>query len=324
MLAEYPGGLRRGWGPHPAELVYSGAMPRDEASIAAPSTAPAPPTETPALTLGRALSASRANDFMQCPLLYRYRVVEHLPEPPSAAAVKGTLVHAVLEDLFARPAEQRTADTARGMLRPRWERLRAESDTAAELFGSDRAAELEPWLSEAEALLDTYFEVEDPARLEPAARELYVETSLPGGLTVRGYIDRVDVNDVGDVRVVDYKTGRCPKPQYEGKALFQMRFYALLLWHTRGVLPRLLQLIYLKDGRLLRFAPTQDDVTATERKVEALWAAIEQAADTGDWRPRTSPLCGWCSFRSLCPAWGGTPTPVPRVVVGPASSRRPR
>ncbi|NUP20980.1 MAG: DUF2800 domain-containing protein, partial [Streptomyces sp.] len=46
------------------------------------------------------LSPSRASDFMQCPLLYRFRVIDRLPEKPSAAATKGTLVHAVLERLF--------------------------------------------------------------------------------------------------------------------------------------------------------------------------------------------------------------------------------
>ncbi|NLG21049.1 MAG: PD-(D/E)XK nuclease family protein, partial [Actinomycetales bacterium] len=47
-----------------------------------------------------ALSPSRASDFMQCPLLYRFRVIDRLPEPPSAAAARGTLVHAALERVF--------------------------------------------------------------------------------------------------------------------------------------------------------------------------------------------------------------------------------
>ena len=43
-----------------------------------------------------ALSPSRAADFMVCPLLYRFRVIDRLPSPPSHAAARGTLVHAVL------------------------------------------------------------------------------------------------------------------------------------------------------------------------------------------------------------------------------------
>ena len=65
-----------------------------------------------------ALSPSRAADFMQCPLLYRFRVVDRLPEAPSSAAARGTVVHAVLERLFDLPAAERTLDAARALLAP--------------------------------------------------------------------------------------------------------------------------------------------------------------------------------------------------------------
>jgi putative RecB family exonuclease len=113
------------------------------------------------------------------------------------------------------------------------------------------------------------------------------------------------------LRVVDYKTGRAPSELFEGKALFQMKFYALVLWRSRGVVPTLLQLVYLRDGQVLRYAPDEQDLLATERKIRALWVAIERAARTGDWRPSPGRLCDWCHHRDLCPAWGGTPPPLP-------------
>ena len=48
-----------------------------------------------------ALSPSRAADFLQCPLLYRFRAVDRLPERRSTAQLRGIVVHAVLERLFA-------------------------------------------------------------------------------------------------------------------------------------------------------------------------------------------------------------------------------
>ena len=51
-----------------------------------------------------ALSPSRAADFKQCPLLFRFRTIDRLEGPPSPAAARGTLVHAVLEHLFDLPA----------------------------------------------------------------------------------------------------------------------------------------------------------------------------------------------------------------------------
>jgi len=257
-----------------------------------------------------ALSPSRAGDFMQCPLLYRFRVVDRLPEAPTPAMARGTVVHAVLERLFDLPAAGRTLAAAQELLGPQWERVRGETPELAALFDGDGEA-LAGWLSGAADLIARWFDLEDPTRLEPAERELYVETTLDDGLVLRGYVDRLDVAPDGRMRVVDYKTGRAPREAFEGKALFQMKFYALVLWRLRGVVPTLLQLVYLGSGEVLRYTPEQGDLLATERKVKALWGAIERAAVTGDWRASPGKLCDWCSHRALCPSFGGTPPPLP-------------
>jgi len=112
---------------------------------------------------------------------------------------------------------------------------------------------------------------------------------------------------------VDYKTGTVPREEFEARALFQMKFYALVLWRTRGTVPKLLQLIYLGNGEIVRYAPDEADLLATERKIEALWKAIERAIQVQDWRPRPSRLCNWCSHQQFCPEFGGTPPPLPVV-----------
>jgi putative RecB family exonuclease len=251
------------------------------------------------------LSPSRASDFTTCPLLFRFRVVDHLPEPPSVEATRGTVVHTVLERLFDLPAPARTPAAAVGLLEPAWAGLLGRDPSLAGLFGDEAA--LAGWLASAQALVERWFELEDPTRLEPEARELYVEATLAGGLTLRGYVDRLDVAPAGQLRVVDYKTGRAPAPGYESRAMFQLRCYALALWRTRGQVPASLQLVYLGSGDVLRYTPDERDLLATERRVTAIWSAIEQAWATGDWRPRPSRLCDWCHHRALCPEFGGTP-----------------
>ncbi|GII78161.1 recombinase RecB [Sphaerisporangium rufum] len=264
-------------------------------------------TEPPAVV--GSLSPSRAGDFMTCPLLYRFRVIDRLPERPSPAAVRGTLVHAVLERLYDLPAAERTPAAALALLDPQWARLLGETPEYATLFGDE--AERERWLGQAREMVGRYFALEDPSRLEPAERELYVESVLDSGLMLRGYIDRLDVAPGGEVRVVDYKTGSAPGPDFEARALFQMKFYALVLWRLHGTVPRLLQLIYLGNGEILRYAPDEADLRATERKVQALWEAIERSLTTREWRARRSRLCEWCDYQAMCPEWGGTPPPVP-------------
>ncbi|MCD4525763.1 PD-(D/E)XK nuclease family protein [Nocardioides sp. cx-173] len=256
-----------------------------------------------------ALSPSRAGDFLTCPLLYRYRTIDRLPEPYSADAVRGTVVHRVLENLFDLPALERTPERARGLLMPAWDELLDAEPGVAEMFGTE-GPDVAAWLTSCRTVLDRYFSLEDPQRLEPAERELYVEALLDSKLLLRGFVDRIDVAPDGAIRVVDYKTGRSPTEDFEAKALFQMRFYALVIWRTRGVVPAMLQLIYLGNGEILRYVPDERDLLATERKVEAVWQAIRHATATRDWQPRRSRLCDWCAHQAICPEWGGTPPPL--------------
>jgi putative RecB family exonuclease len=266
------------------------------------------------------LSPSRAADFKTCPLLYRFRTIDRLPERKSMAALRGTLVHSVLEKLYDLPAGGRTPDAALELLAPAWAELREEPGVA-ELFETvqDDGAEtdanapesVEAWLASAGKLVETYFTLEDPTRIQPHGREELVEVTLPDGLLLRGFVDRLDVAPNGALRVVDYKTGATPREAFEGKALFQMKFYALVLWRTRGVVASQLKLLYLKDGEALTYSPDEGELLRFERTLTAIWAAIERAVATGDFRPNKTRLCDWCDHQAFCPEWGGTPPPFP-------------
>ena len=285
-------------GPGGVGVATAGGCPADPAVP--------PPRRRPAL------SPSRAGDFKQCPLLYRFRAIDRLPERPSRAQVRGTLVHAVLERLYELPAAERVPAAARDLVEPTWAELCArEPELVGQLFdGPDDPAAAE-WLASAGPLLDAYFALEDPRRLEPAARELLVETELDSGLLLRGYIDRLDVAPDGRLRVVDYKTGAAPRLVAEARALFQMKFYALALLHLRGVVPTQLRLLYLADGESLTYQPDEAELRRFERTLDAIWTAILRAGQDGDFRPSPSRMCEWCSHQALCPAWDGTPPAYP-------------
>jgi putative RecB family exonuclease len=261
-----------------------------------------------------ALSPSRASDFKQCPLLYRFRAIDRIPETPSKAQIRGIVVHAVLERLFGLPAADRVPERAYELIEPAWSDLRSERPELAELFGgsdADPDPELADWLGSAKSLLDTYFRLEDPRRLQPEACELRVEIELGSGLLLRGFIDRVDVAPTGEIRVVDYKTGTAPREIGEAKALFQMKFYALALYRLRGVVPKQLLLIYLANGQSLAYAPDEDELRRFERLLDAEWDAILRAGRTGNFPASPSRMCDWCDHKVRCPAFGGTPPPYP-------------
>jgi putative RecB family exonuclease len=243
------------------------------------------------------LSPSRVNDFSNCPLLYKYRIIDQLPESPSLDAERGTLVHTVLHDLFESPAELRTVQTAADLLPSRWrEQLNAKPELAA-MITSEKE-----WLDRAVSLLETYFELENPTKFEPTHRELHLEQNMTDEIYLHGYVDRLDVAPTGEVRIIDYKTGKSPKPGWEDKALFQLRVYALLYWKEKKVIPKLLQLIYLGDSSVLKSTPTEQELVATEKSLMKIAESIRIAIETDTWAPRKSKLCDWCSFKSICPA----------------------
>jgi putative RecB family exonuclease len=265
------------------------------------------------------LSPSRAADFKTCPLLYRFRSIDRLPERPTPDQARGTLVHAVLEALFDTPAGQRTPQAAADLVEPQWQRMLAEQEDLATIFDGT-ALTTEQFLATGRDLLGGYFAVEDPNRLEPAEREAYIEAEVDGKLVIRGYIDRLDVSPAGDLRVVDYKTGGAPREAFEARAMFQLKFYALVLWRTRGVVPRVLRLMYLKDQEVCDFSPDADELARFERTLLALWQAIERATESRDFRAQPSRLCGWCAHQALCPAYGGTPPPFPERTPSPLTA----
>ena len=265
-----------------------------------------PPSARPRRAL--ALSPSRASDFKTCPLLYRFRAVDRLPEPTSAPAAKGTLVHSVLEQMFGRPATERTPDLTAAQVGPAWEQMSAEYPTLVDLLP---AAELTGWLKSAEDLVRTYFTLEDPRRFSPEACELAVEIEVADSVPLRGFLDRLDLAPTGQLRVVDYKTGRSPGPDFEARALYQLKFYALMIYRLRGVVPAQLKLIYLADGMSLQYAPTEAELLTFENGVAALWQAITSALETGNFPPRPSGMCKWCAHQAQCPEFGGTPPPYP-------------
>jgi putative RecB family exonuclease len=258
-----------------------------------------------------ALSPSRASDFKQCPLLYRFRAIDRLPEPTSTAQLRGSVVHAALEQLYALPAPERLPEAAISLVTPAWERVvEAEPDLADSVSSDER----DVLLDEARMLLSGYYRLEDPTRFDPQSCEQRVEVELEDGTLLRGFIDRIDVAATGELRVVDYKTGKSPpeaRALAEFKAMFQMKFYAVALFRTRGVVPTRLRLLYLADSAILDYSPDLDELLRFEKTLMAIWRAIQSAGATGDFRPSPSRLCDWCAHHSRCPAFGGTPPPYP-------------
>jgi len=255
------------------------------------------------LPLPTTLSPSKISAFKHCPLQFRFSVIDRLPEPPSPAASKGTLVHRALELLMVRPPAER--NPAQGLVL--LEQARAELADDPEFAGLELDAEqLEGFHADARALMLRYFEIEDPAAVRPIGLELRLSVTL-GSLTLRGVIDRLELDGDGELVVTDYKTGSVPSERAEQDRLGGVHFYSLLCERLFGRRPARVQLMYLSKPEVLSISPSEQSVTGMERRALALWSAVERACARDDFRPNRSRLCDWCNFQAYCPAWGGDP-----------------
>ena len=269
------------------------------------------------LPLPTSLSPSKVSSFKDCALAFRFSAIDRLPELPSAAAVKGTLVHRALELLFWElPQGQRTLDAALDRLR------RAQAELPDDPEFTELAlpeAEAEVFFADAEALVRRYFELEDPDTVRVIGTELMLEANL-GTLKLRGIIDRLELDDDGELVVTDFKTGRAPGVNFEQGRLGGVHFYAFLCEQVFGRRPARVQLLYLADPIAIVATPSDQSIRGLQQRTSAIWTAVERACEREDFRPKPSGLCNYCNYKAYCPAFGGDVSLASELVLASAAS----
>ena len=247
------------------------------------------------------LSPSKISAFRQCPQHFAFRYIEGLSEPEDPWMFRGTLVHAVCERLFDLSPVHRTRANAVALLHRLWEQFVDADPTLSDMFTD--AQQAGAWMASAEALLATWFRLEQPGAVAVDGCELFVETATDAAV-LSGIIDRLDRRADGTWAITDYKTGPAPGPRWELAAFFQLRFYALVVTRSLGLQVTLLRLVHLaRDGEVLELPFDADGADTVDRQVAQLAVAMRRAADSGRWHANVGRQCDWCAFRTRCPAW---------------------
>ncbi len=254
------------------------------------------------LPLPGSLSPSKISSFKDCALAFRLSVIDRLPEPPSPHAAKGTLVHRALELLMweEEPAK-RTPEAARAKLERAVPEILDGEEYADLSLG---AAEREDFVADAATLVENYFRLEDPSAVRVIGTELRMSVML-GSLKLSGIIDRLELDDDGELVVTDYKTGRAPHAAYEQSRLGGVHFYAFLCEQVLGRRPARVQLLHLREPLTISTIPSDQSIRGLQQQSTAIWSAIEQACRREDFRPKPGRLCDYCSYHEFCPAVGG-------------------
>lgn len=251
----------------------------------------------------QSLSPSRVEAFLSCPMAFRFASIEKLPEPPSPHTTKGSLVHRTLEILFTHPNAERTVDAALAAHHRAVDEYRVHPDFT--LLGLDDA-QATAFFDDCWVLVQRYFDMEDPTGIRDIGLELRLEAKVDQ-LSLRGIIDRLELDADGRLVVTDYKTGRSPGPQHEQSRLAGVHFYSFLCSEVLGQRPAAVRLMYLRSGDVITATPTEQSVRFLTTRTVAVWKAVQKACVSGDFRPKPGPLCGSCSFKPWCPSFGGDP-----------------
>ena len=279
-----------------------------------------PVSAGPPWVVPTSLSPSRVESFLSCPLAFRFSSIEKLPDLPSVAATRGSLVHRALELLFLSPAADRTPQALDVAVEAAIAEYRTDPDFTLLDLTPEQTAKFD---AECRELATNYLEMEDPTQVREIGLELRLEAAV-GELTLRGIIDRLELDADGGLVVTDYKTGRAPSPNWERKSLSGLNFYSFLCESLFDRRPAAIRLMYLSSKETITATPSEQSTKFLTTRTNAVWKAVATACERDDFRARQGPLCNYCSYQQWCPEFGGTPelaaSEAPVVLGRPARS----
>jgi len=242
------------------------------------------------------MSPSSVGTFNQCPMRFKFSKLDKIKEPSTEAQVIGSFVHEILEHLYAYDQDERTLSNARSIAKHLW-----YSKWLGEYEDLDEKSDINEFRWKSWWCVENYFELEDPTTLQPSGLETKVNGDIDG-VPIFGIVDRWHIED-GKIVVSDYKTGKKPKKAYEWEKKLQIMIYVDLLEKEVGVDAEYGELIYLKSPNKVRYEATPELRESVSVTLRNTWDEVITSCNSGEFECRTGPLCNWCNFKNICPAW---------------------
>ncbi len=258
-------------------------------------------------------SYSALSAYEQCPQKYKFQEIDRIRAPKSFEALFGTLIHESIQFMFERSPLYPTLDEVLAYFREHWpskEALRAESDNDPRQHPLSDAEE-RLWLEEGVKILKRFYEKNAPWTFSVLDLETRFEVAIADPATgkthiLAGIMDRIDKLPDG-YEIIDYKTSKRMPPQEKLEDDLQLSLYALGLrnrWPHITADEIRMSLYFVKHGEKLTTRATTEKLQRTEERLLAAIQEIEGRVHSGkDFPPNPSPLCDWCGYRPLCPAW---------------------
>jgi len=264
-------------------------------------------------------SYSALDTFRQCPLKYKFQVIDKIKAPKSKEAVFGNKIHKALEFFHSKQPVSPTLDELLNYLKEIWpassdaslaESKRASRGGESDVFGDEQTDMI--YFSEAIKILKNYYEhylkIKDKFTVLDTETRFEVLLENPKNkdqkCLLAGIIDRIDKTREG-IEVIDYKTSKRFPAQNDVDNSLQLSLYCLGVinrwpeFAKYGIEKLKLTLYFLKHHETITTRRTKEQLEGIQEKVWELLGETEKS----EFQPIPSALCDWCGYRKLCPMW---------------------
>ncbi|MBI4296949.1 MAG: PD-(D/E)XK nuclease family protein [Chloroflexi bacterium] len=183
------------------------------------------------------MSYTQVSTYLECPLEYRLRYIDHLPAKPKGYFSFGSTLHRCLAFYF----QKRRPPSLTRLLRYYEDAWSSQGYRSSAEEAKDKALGAE--------ILTQFCQSHKSEYYPSLATEHPFWVDL-GAIGLRGYIDRVDISEAGGICITDYKSGKdFPSPrdleadlqltlyQLAAQSLWLLPLEKLVIYHLRYNMP---------------------------------------------------------------------------------------
>ncbi|MBW6441854.1 ATP-dependent helicase [Patescibacteria group bacterium] len=232
------------------------------------------------------ISYSQIDNYLICPLRYKYSYTLRVPTPPNHALSFGTTIHETLKEFHTRIMfeKETTLEELLKIYENNWIPLGYKDEKHRKLRFED-----------GKELLKRYYEQNKDIKAKHIGLEKNFVLEIDG-IKLRGKIDRIDKLPDGKIEIIDYKTGNT-KTQKEVDDDVQMTIYTMAANEALKIKPDLLSLYFVDSGEKVSTNRTQKQVEAQKEIIKEVVEGIKKE----NFEPKPGRDCMWCDFKEICP-----------------------
>ena len=254
------------------------------------------------------LSVSAVKQFLRCPLSYRFKYIDRLPEDTvSSALAFGRGIHSAIELWFTAQLEGQPEPTLEELLVEFWDEWKAcDQETAIRLAKNEDITTI----ADMAQRMIAAFIASDAAH--PVGQVVGIEEALRGSLLVDapdvlGRLDLV-IETTAEFVVIDFKTAKSKWSDAQRQdAELQAIVYKELVGQIAGGKPVRVAFVVLTKTKTPSVAI--ESVATTDAAIQrgkAMMSAAWKAIRSHNFYPCPSIIaCPSCPYRKQCEAWQG-------------------